>query len=109
MLLSLESVHIVGASVVSATGAMLSFRNGLEHTVLPGSKNMSKRTRGVPQELGRSCRLHGKSRQEIPGKQLQASRPHGVYGRSERCRATVVPPSEGNEVRREGRQEVIVP
>jgi hypothetical protein len=31
---------------------------------------------GVPQELGRSCRLLGDSRLEIPGDQLQASAAH---------------------------------
>lgn len=70
---------------------------------------MRKRTMGVPQELGRSCRLHGNFPVERPGEQLQASRPHGVLGRSEQFRATVVPPSEGNEARRDGRQEVTVP
>jgi hypothetical protein len=44
MLLSLEIVLIVGASVVSTAGAMLSFRDGLERAVLPGSKNKMNQT-----------------------------------------------------------------
>ncbi len=72
MLLSFERV-IVGALAFVIPGATLLHRNGLVQAVLPESKNMSKRTIGVPQELGRSCRLLGNSRLELPGYQLQAS------------------------------------
>jgi len=63
----------------------------------------------VPQEPGRPLRLRGRSRPEIPGDQLQASAAHSsVEERTKRVDAEV-PPSEGNEARREGRQEVIAP
>ena len=59
MLLSFERTILVGAFAVSDVGAMLLHLNGLVHAVLPESKNMCKRTFGVPQELERSCRLLG--------------------------------------------------
>jgi len=72
MLLSFERL-IVGAFAFVIPRATLLLLNGLVQAVLPESKNMSKRTIGVPQELGRSCRLLGNSRLELPGYQLQAS------------------------------------
>ena len=80
MLLSFERTIIAGAFVFVDAGAMLLLFNGLEQGVLPESKNMSKRTIGVPQELGRSCRFLGESRPEIPGDQLQASAVHSSAG-----------------------------
>ncbi len=59
MLLSFERL-IVGAFAFVIPRATLLLLNGLVHAVLPESKNMRKRTIGVPQELGRSCRLLGK-------------------------------------------------
>jgi len=62
---------------------------------------------GVPQERGRSGRLHAKS--WLKANQLNRL----AYGRVAVCRpweriasGGVVPPNEGNEVRREGRSEV---
>jgi len=107
MLLSFES-PFAGASAVEIPGAMLRHCSGLVPAVLPESDwNMCKRTREVPQELGRS----GRSLNEIPagepGDQLQALMAHSSIGeRTERVNAEV-PPSEGNEVRRDGRQEVV--
>jgi hypothetical protein len=50
-----------------------------------------------------------KSRLEIPGYQLQALAAHSsVRERTQRVNVEV-PPSEGNEVRRDGRQEVVAP
>ena len=72
MLLSFER-PIVGAFAFVIPRATLLLLNGLVQAVLPESKNMRKRTIGVPQELGRSCRLLGNSRPELPGYQLQAS------------------------------------
>src|ERR1700688_1641374 len=64
---------------------------------------------GVSQELGRSCRLHRVIRRRgvAEPKGLPAHRccVSWVVGAKPR-RTEVVPPSEGNEVRREGRQEV---
>ncbi len=64
MLLSLERRIIVGAFIFVIVGAMLPRLIGLVQAVLPESKNMCKRTIGVLQELGRSCRLLGNSRLE---------------------------------------------
>ena len=50
-----------------------------------------------------------KSRLEIPGYQLQASAAVLVRRGANITSTTEVPPSEGNEARWDGRQEVIVP
>ena len=70
---------------------------------------MSKRMIGVAQELGRSCRFHGRrSRTEVPGYQLQA-RVVALAARERKYECDhVVSLSKGNEVTRDGRQEVIV-
>jgi hypothetical protein len=85
MLLSFER-PFVGASAFEIPGAMLRHCNGLVPAVLPESDgNMCKRTVGVPQELGRSCRFLGQSRPETPGDQLQVSAVHSsVEERKER-------------------------
>jgi hypothetical protein len=80
MLLSVE-IPLVGAFDFRLPRATLLHRNGLVQTVLPASDwNMCKRTIGVPQELGRSCCLLGKSRLEPPGEQLQVSAAHSSAG-----------------------------
>jgi hypothetical protein len=57
MLLSFER-PFVGAFAVLVPGATLLHRNGLVFAVLPESDwSMCKRTIGVLQELGRSCRF----------------------------------------------------
>src|SRR6185369_16037655 len=56
MLLSVERPN-VGALAFPKPGAMLRYRTGLVSAVLPASIEHGKRTIGVPQELGRSCRL----------------------------------------------------
>src|SRR6516225_1998330 len=61
MLLSVER-PFAGASAVLIPGATLRHRTGLVPAVLPASTEHGKRALGVPQELGRSCRLLG----EIP-------------------------------------------
>ena len=58
MLLSVER-HVAGAVVVRPAGATLLLRTGLGQAVLPASRNLCRRTIGVPQELARSCRLLG--------------------------------------------------
>src|SRR6516165_6333782 len=76
MLLSVES-PLAGALAVRLPRATPRHCNGLVLAVLPASVwNMSKRTIGVPQELGRACRLLGKTRMELPGDQLQAGAAH---------------------------------
>src|SRR5262249_37018620 len=47
----------VGASAFHIPGATLRHCTGLVSAVLPASTEQGKRTLGVPQELGRSCRL----------------------------------------------------
>src|SRR5262249_6677936 len=46
-----------GAFAVHIPGAMLRHCTGLVPAVLPASAEQGKRTLGVPQELGRACRL----------------------------------------------------
>ena len=73
MPLSFEMLSSQGAFVFLNAGATLLLLMGLEPAVLPESKNMCKRTIGVPQELGRSCRFLGQFPEGVPGDQLQAS------------------------------------
>jgi hypothetical protein len=68
---------------------------------------MRKRTIEIPQELGSSCRFLG----IFPDGDTGSTTP-GLDGALVRQGAnatsvTVVPPSEGNEVRRDERQEVV--
>ena len=49
------------------------------------------------------------SRPELPGHQLQVSTVHSSVGKRKERVSTEVPPSEGNEVKRDGRPEVIAP
>src|SRR6185369_12602576 len=56
MLWSVER-PFVGASAFHIPGATLRHRTGLVSAVLPASTEQGKRTLGVLQELGRSCRL----------------------------------------------------
>ena len=108
MLLSVER-PFVGAFAFHIPGATLLHLTGLVPAVLPASTEHGKRTIGVPQELGSSCRLLSEIPVGVPGDQLQASAAHSSAGeRTERVNAKV-PPNEGNEVRRDGRQEVIAP
>src|SRR4051812_38658085 len=64
---------------------------------------------GVPQEPGRPRRLLGKSRREVPGDQLQARHRRTRRRRERNAGATEIPPSEGNEARRDGRRGVGAP
>ena len=69
---------------------------------------MSKQAIGVSQELGRSCRLHLENRLgEVPHRNLLAPGRRRTVREIRRQAQGVVPPSEGNEVRRDGRQEVV--
>ena len=108
MLLSAER-PIAGALAVGIPGATLLHRNGLVTESCRRRGNMCKRMIGVPQELGSSCRFLSKLPAGAPGYQLQASAAHSsAEERTERVNAEVLP-SEGNEARRNGRQEVIAP
>jgi hypothetical protein len=108
MLLSVER-PFVGASAFHIPGAMLLHRIGLVSGVLPASTEHGKRKSGFPRNLGDPVVSSATSRPELPGHQLQAPAAHSSAGeRTERVNAEV-PPSEGNEVRRDGRQDVIAP
>jgi hypothetical protein len=108
MLWSVER-PFVGALAVVIPGAALRHRNGLVPAVPPASTGHGERTFGGPQEPGRSCRLLREIPAGRPGQQLRASTAHSSgEERRERVGAEV-PPSEGDEVRRDGRQEVIAP
>ena len=109
MLLSVERPNR-GSLCLSMTKGHAAVLYGLVQAVLPASDwNMCKRTIVVPQELGRSCRLLGK----IPAGDTGLPTP-GLGGALVRrganaTSATEVPPSEGNEVRRDEQQEVVAP
>ena len=92
MLLSVER-PFVGASAFHIPGATLLHCSGLVTAVLPASTERGKQTMGVPQELGRSCRLLS----DNPGRSYRVtnSRPR---------RRTSPPGSEQNEWTRRYRQ-----
>ena len=107
MLLSVER-PFVGASAFHIPGATLLHCTGLVPAVLPASTEHGKRKWGFPRNLGGPVVSSAKSRLELPGHQLQASAAHSSAGeRKERVNAEV-PPSEDDEVRRDGRQDVVV-
>ncbi len=109
MLLSVErpfvgafAFHIPGATLLHCerSGASSPAGVGLEH---------GRRIIEVPQELGRSCCFLG----NIPDGDTGLLTP-GLGGALVRpganlTSATEVSPSEGNEVRRDGQQEVVAP
>src|SRR5262249_44305325 len=68
MLWSVER-PFVGASAVHIPGATLRHCSGLVTAVLPASTEHGQRTIGVPQELGRSCRLL----RESPGRRYRVT------------------------------------
>ena len=82
--------------------------DGLVQAVLPVSVwSMANGTFRFPRNLGDPFVSSTKSRLEIPGYQLQASAVHSsAEERTQRVNVEV-PPNEGNEVRRDGHQEVI--
>ena len=82
--------------------------DGLVQAVLPASVwNMANGQLRFLKNLGDPFVSSTKSRMEIPGDQLQASAVHSSAGERTQRVNVEVPPSEGNEVRRDGRQEVI--
>ena len=110
MLLSLEIVLIVGVFVVLRAGATPNAPQRVRHAGAGrGLRTCANGNRGSPGtwEILSSPRKH--SRTGIPGEQPQAQRCHTQRRRERTMRGPVVPPSEGNEARREGRQEVAVP
>ena len=108
MLWSVER-PFVGASAFHIPGATLLHCTGLVPAVLPASTEHGKRKWGFPRNLGDPVVSSVKSRPELPGDQLQAPAAHSSAGeRTERVDAEV-PPSEGNEARRDGRQDVVAP
>jgi hypothetical protein len=110
MLLNLESPN-AGAFAVPLAGVVLPHRFGKERAVLPESKNLCESAIGVFRELGRSCRrqrihrLWGLPNPKNSWPTEVAFWPVGANDKTHRR----VPPSEGNEARRDGRQEVVAP
>ncbi len=81
---------------------------GLVQAVLPASDwSMCKRAIEVPQELGRSCRFLGNIPAGDTGLPTPGLGGALVHRGAKRTSASEVPPNEGNEVRRDERQEVI--
>ena len=108
MLLSAER-PFAGASALHIPGATPRHRTGLVPAVLPASVEHGKWKWGFPRNLGDPVVSSAQVPAGDPGYQLQAPAAHSSAGeRTERVDAEV-PPSEGNEARREGRQEVIAP
>jgi hypothetical protein len=108
MLLSVER-PFVGASAFHLPGATLRHLTGLVPVVLPASTEHGKRISGFPRNLGGPVVSSAKFPVGAPGYQLRASAAHSsAEERRERVNAEV-PPSEGNEVRRDGRRDVIAP
>jgi hypothetical protein len=74
MLLSLETLLIVGALVVPIAGATRTSCNGQGRIGRPGSENMRKRELGFPRNLGDPVISTEEARKGIPGNQPQARR-----------------------------------
>ncbi len=107
MLLSSEILSSQGVFAFLKAGAMLLLHIGSGASSPAGVEEHEQTDNRVVQELGRSCRLLGKFPAGVPGEQLQASTAVLVCRGANRTSATEVPPSEGNEARWDGRQEVV--
>ena len=108
MLLSAER-PFVGASAFPIPGAMLLHCMVWCQRSCRRRLNMANGHLGFSRNLGDPAVSSAKSRPELPGYQLQALTARSSVGeRKERANAEV-PPNEGNEVRRDGRQDVIAP
>ena len=109
MLLSVERPFVGALALLMTRGhAAALYRSGASSPAGVGLEHR-KRIIEIPQELGRSCCFLGK----IPAGDTGLSTPGSggalVRQGAKRASASEVPPSEGNEVRREGRQEVTAP
>jgi hypothetical protein len=79
-------LFIVGAFVVWIAGAtLLSPQLVWSEQSCRGRRTWANGQSGFPRNLGDPVVSTATSRAEIPGKQLLAPRPHGVYGGSERA------------------------
>jgi hypothetical protein len=102
MLLSSER-PFVGASAFCIPGATLLRRNGLTQAVLPESDwNMANGQLRFPRNLGEPCSLLGESRNGDTGLPTPGLDGSLVRQGAKTTSETEVPPSEGNEVRRNG-------
>jgi hypothetical protein len=109
MLLSLESVVVVGAFVVNVAGATQAFRNRSGTQAGRGRRTCANGNWGSPGTWEILSSPWKKSRKGIPGDQPQARRCRMQQRRERKMRDPMAPPSEGNETWRDGRQEVAVP
>jgi hypothetical protein len=95
----------LGRSITQGHAAAL-YRSGARGPAGVGVEHAQTDNRGLPGTLGDPVVSSATSRPELPGDQLPAAAAHSSAAeRKERVNAEV-PPSEGNEARREGRQEV---
>ena len=107
MLLSSEILYWQGVFAVVIAGATLPFCTGLEWQSCRSRRTCANGQFGFSKNLGGPDVSSVDSRLELPGYQLQASAVHSsAEERTQRVNVEV-PPTEGNEVRRDGRQEVI--
>ena len=107
MLLSSEILYWQGVFAVLIAGATLPFCTGLEWQSCRSRRTCANGQLGFPRNLGDPVVSSAESRREIPGYQLQAHRDRTWSEGSKITSATEVSPSEGNEARRDGRQEVV--
>ena len=108
MLLSVER-PLVGAFAFHIPGATLLHLMVWCKQSCRRRLNMANGQSGFPRNLGDPAVSSAQIPAGDPGYQLQAPAAHSSAGeRKERVDAEV-PPSEGNEARRDGRQEVIAP
>ena len=108
--MSLERLN-AGAFVVDTAGAVPSHRIGLMSMVPPGSKSRARAQWGFPRNVGDPV-VSTLNPEGVTG--AKRKRPQAVGGarhvdRSEENVPRLVPPSEGNEVRRDERQGVVAP
>ena len=106
MLLSVER-PFVGALAVHIPGATLPHCMVWCEQSRRRRLNMANEQLGFPRNLRDPVDPSVQSRQEIPGYQLQAVAVHSSAKERKQRVIAEVPPSEGNEVRWNGRQEVI--
>src|SRR5258708_3946281 len=92
---------IAGADVVHITEGRVTTPQRPGFVVPPGSENRA-RSRRSPRNLGGPSIFSAMTRREVPGDQLQARGRRIRRPRERNTDATGIPPSEGDEARRDG-------
>src|SRR3954463_882271 len=93
-------IHLREPTLLKGRKAASRRRNGLAPAIPPGSESRT-RPRGFPRNLGGPVASTATSRREIPGDQLQALGRRTRRPWERNAGAVMVPPSEGNEARRD--------